>query len=944
MEQELREFTLEHLSMVQSAPSQILYVNPDTGNDQASASQVEPIKTLTQALQRATPGTKIHLALGTYNASSGEVFPLTVPAGVTVIGNEPDYGNGIMVEGSGQFNSPSFGKQAIAIRLEGDAQLRGVTVTNPVQRGTGVWVESSQPIIAHNTFVGCGREGIFLAGTAIPEILDNRFQNNAASGISITRLSRGEIRENQFRNTGYGIALSDQAAPLLVDNDMQANRAGIVVIRSARPVLRGNQIEQNREVGVLVRDAAVPDLGDRQTSGGNILRNNGNVDLKNETRATLITCGNWLNPVRVQGPVEFVALEVRQPVAVPVLEPEPVPEPVPAPIPEPEPLPAPVPPPPISPPEATVNLSDIEGHWAEDFIKGLVSRRIISGFPDGSFRPQVKMTRSQFAAILARAFDQPQSQPNQGFSDVPTSFWAAGAIAKVERMGFMAGFPDQTFRPNQPLTRVQAIVALVKGLTLTGGNPNSLAVYRDRVEIPSYAAEPVATATQRRMVVNFPLVDQLRPLMDITRGEVAALVYQAMVATLQAPPVSSPYIVSPDTTVPSFSDIHDHWAEAFIRGLAVQDIITGFSDGSFRPEQPMNRAQYAALLSHTFNLPIKRPKPNFKDVEASFWATPAIERAYQTGLLSGYQDRTFRPNQPVLRLEVLLSLVNGLGLPEAELRLVELLEDWRQIPAFARDEIAKAVMQRLVVSYPKWRRLRPLVPATRAGVAAMVYQTLVYQGRSPAIESPYIADPTANPVPSPSPSPPTSPPSPSPTVRGTVVVDPGHGGPDPGAIGIGGLREKDIVLAIGLETAAALQNLGLRAILTRSDDRDLDLPPRVQIAEQANADLFVSIHCNSAGLSLPQVNGLETYHYPGSTTGASFARTVHNQLIRSLAPEDRGVREANFHVLRETSMPAILVETGFITGRQDAANLSNASYRRQVAQAIAQGVLAYVNP
>jgi parallel beta-helix repeat protein len=921
--------------MVQSAPFQVLYVNPATGNDAAVGTGAEPLKTLTQAIQRAAPGTEIKLAAGTYNAEGGEVFPLVIPTGVTVRGNETEYGEDVVIEGSGQINSTAFGQQAIALQLEGNAQLRGVTVTNPVQRGTGVWVESSQPTIANNRFLNCGREGIFLTGTAVPEITDNFFRRNAASGISVTRLSRGEIRQNRFRNTGYGIALSDQSAPLIVDNDVQENRAGIVVIRSARPVLRGNRLENNRETGLLVRDVALPDLGDRQSPGENILRDNGNMDLQNDTRATLVSAGNWLNPVRVRGDVEFVAIQVRQPVALPVVEPEPTP--VPVPVPEPTPAPVPVPPPPVSPPEVTVNLSDIEGHWAEDFIKGLVSRRIISGFPDGSFRPEVKMTRSQFAAILARAFDQPQDLPNRGFTDVPASFWAAGAIAKVERMGFMAGFPDKTFRPNQPLTRVQAIVALVKGLKLTGGNPNSLMVYRDRAEIPSYAAEPVATATQRQMVVNFPLVDQLRPLVDITRGEVAALVYQAMVARLQAPPVSSPYIVTPDSTIPSFSDIRDHWAEAFIRGLAVRDIITGFVDGSFRPEQPMNRAQYAALLSHTFNLPIKRPKPNFKDIDASFWATPAIDRAYQTGLLSGYQDRTFRPNQPVLRLEVLLSLVNGLGLPEADLESVELFEDWRQVPAFARDEVAKAVQQRLVVSYPKWRRLRPLVPASRGDVAALVYQTLVYQGRTPPIQSPYIADPSA----SPAPTPPAPSPSPTP-VRGTVVIDPGHGGEDPGAIGIGGIREKDIVLAIGLETAAALQRRGLKAILTRSDDRYVDLPPRVQLAEREQADVFVSIHANSAGLSLPQVNGLETYHYPGSRTGARLARAVQNQILQSLNPEDRGVREANFFVLRTTSMPAILVETGFLTGREDAANLSSASYRRRLADAIATGVLTYI--
>lgn len=183
---------------------------------------------------------------------------------------------------------------------------------------------------------------------------------------------------------------------------------------------------------------------------------------------------------------------------------------------------------------------------------------------------------------------------------------------------------------------------------------------------------------------------------------------------------------------------------------------------------------------------------------------------------------------------------------------------------------------------------------------------------------------------------------PKPIGRRVVVIDPGHGGPDPGAIGRGGLRETNIVLPIGIEVAKILEQQGVQTVLTRQDERDLDLAPRVAIAERANADVFVSIHANAINLSRPDINGLETYYAPGSTRGATLARTIHNSILQSLNVRDRGVRSARFYVIRRTSMPATLVETGFVTGAEDAPKLASPAFRSQMATAIARGILLYL--
>ncbi len=175
-----------------------------------------------------------------------------------------------------------------------------------------------------------------------------------------------------------------------------------------------------------------------------------------------------------------------------------------------------------------------------------------------------------------------------------------------------------------------------------------------------------------------------------------------------------------------------------------------------------------------------------------------------------------------------------------------------------------------------------------------------------------------------------------------VVIDPGHGGSDPGAVGINGLRETDIVLEVSKNVSEFLRKKGVKTILTRNHEITLDLQPRVNKANKAKADAFVSIHANATRGKRRDVNGLETYYYSGYK-GYSLAKNIHKQiLIASSQSPDRGVRRSRFYVIRKTSMPAALVEIGFVTGMYDAALLRQKSYRDQMSFAIAKGILNYL--
>ena len=180
--------------------------------------------------------------------------------------------------------------------------------------------------------------------------------------------------------------------------------------------------------------------------------------------------------------------------------------------------------------------------------------------------------------------------------------------------------------------------------------------------------------------------------------------------------------------------------------------------------------------------------------------------------------------------------------------------------------------------------------------------------------------------------------------RFKVVIDPGHGGPDPGAVGIAGLRETDVVLDVSLQLARLLQSQGVEVLLTRTTEVDVDLPPRVALANSSGADVFLSVHANALSMMRPDVNGIESFYFePAGNRARSLAAAVQQQMLAiSPGSPDRGVRTARFFVIRRTVMPSTLVEMGFVTGSLDAPRLMDANFRRQLAVALATGVLTYL--
>lgn len=208
----------------------------------------------------------------------------------------------------------------------------------------------------------------------------------------------------------------------------------------------------------------------------------------------------------------------------------------------------------------------------------------------------------------------------------------------------------------------------------------------------------------------------------------------------------------------------------------------------------------------------------------------------------------------------------------------------------------------------------------------------------------------------------------------TIVIDPGHGGPDTGKFnGVLGLFEKTYTLDTSLRLKKILEARGWKVVLTRSDDRQLkpgkqdDLQRRAQIADEVDADVFVSIHFNSVAEQVEKVSGAEVYRFtpqhqapvtrtlrrlddevlnPGNGNdvwNSLLAYSIQRRLLRELKLDDRGFKHDRLAVLRLVSCPAVLIEGGFLSNTTEARRIANATYRQQLAEAIANGLGAYAS-
>jgi S-layer homology domain len=239
----------------------------------------------------------------------------------------------------------------------------------------------------------------------------------------------------------------------------------------------------------------------------------------------------------------------------------------------------------------------------------------------------------------------------------------------------------------------------------------------------TYASIAIAPANAGSTGSSDQKLSASAPLADVLKGNNAAPATPATDKIAQA------------------SDVGGNWAEPFIKALVAKDIIKGYPDGTFKPDQPVTRAEFAALLNKAFDLKEVRAARKFKDVPKKYWAAEVIQKAYKGGFLSGYPNGTFAPKQNIIRIQSLVSLVNGSKLePSGNLDINGVFGDAAQVPSYGQNALIAATQRCVAVSveYDSSKlpggNFGPNTVATRADVAAYIHQVLVGAGRMTALD------------------------------------------------------------------------------------------------------------------------------------------------------------------------------------------------------------------
>lgn len=279
-----------------------------------------------------------------------------------------------------------------------------------------------------------------------------------------------------------------------------------------------------------------------------------------------------------------------------------------------------------------------------------------------------------------------------------------------------------------------------------------------------------------------------------------------------------------------------------------------------------------------------------------------------------------------------------------------------ELGTVSKDEYLDLGIARYMTLRPAGKRSLCLMVSVKKTVAEQEYRVYTRpadkNGNKPYRLVVEIAENQKVVEPPPPPPAPVVPPKPVntgeiPGVEGwTIVLDPGHGGTDSGAIGPHGLAEKDVTLAISLDVARLLRNSGAKVIMTRAEDIDVfgpnasdrdELQARVDVGRfTSDMNIFVSIHCNA--FSNPEAKGTGTYYFAHSEADALLAQCIQDEMVAETGLRDRGINAARFYVLRNAAVPATLVETAFITNPREERMLGDEIYQHKMALAICRGI------
>ncbi len=607
--------------------------------------------------------------------------------------------------------------------------------------------------------------------------------------------------------------------------------------------------------------------------------------------------------------------------------------------------------------------ADVQGNWAAAEISKAIAAGYAKGYPGGMFRPNAAVTRAEFATMVDLAFQLTTVQGGSHFRDVTPGDWFSSSVDTAAANGFVKGYPDGTFRPQREVNRQEASCMLAQVLQLSDGNLN----FPDAGSISGWAKPFVAGLEAQGIISGYP-DGTMRPDQVISRAEAVVLINKALASlagaradetggnvqngsgTPGAQPSRSQAVVlnvgvgqdqngveveiavnqevycqlteqqTPQrllVTVPGITVVRSP-LEIDVGAGGLDKVTTSWSDSSGTAQIEISFADWAPLLTY-----YKSPEqpggilitvpPQIYKIDAypvsdfltvNIWATSALNYQASSSPQPSQIDFTFpgfslSPGLQGWRQQFAVDGVNSLQLSEPQAAMAGLVAQTQSDTVYSADSSSD---------------VRELVLRIQEGAGTQGVP--VAQGN---------------------------------LHENCIVLDPGHGGDDSGAIGPYGVEEKWVTLAIATKTAEILRQQGYDVIMTRDGDTNPDLYSRPEVANQNSAAVFVSIHAN--WISNPSIGGTGTYTYapPGTPLGQQrgarlrLANDLQNALLASIGLHNCGIFEDRFAVLRCCDVPAALVEVAFLSNPHEERLLNQSSFQQQAAAGIASGITGFLS-
>lgn len=493
---------------------------------------------------------------------------------------------------------------------------------------------------------------------------------------------------------------------------------------------------------------------------------------------------------------------------------------------------------------------------------------------------------------------------------------------------------------------------------------NSLAATISFEDIQGHWAQTdIKKAVDTGYVKGYP-DSTFRPDMTVTRAEFVTMLNAAFAVPLDGIGSSFEDVKSSDWFA------NDVWSAV---NAGYLDVYTG---DAFKPNQPLTRQETAALTANLTKIAPGGDKRIFKDgSQIAVWARQQVDIMVSVGVINGYPDGYFRPDGDITRAEA-VAIINRARTyldstqMHASLTVTGSTVNIRSGPDTSYSVITKVnsgnILTTSLHSSNDWYKVTlgdlsgwiigdyvTVSDITDSGVDADRGGDVDRGGSSGSSDG---SDSETDPVgqtgstgsdDSDTVSDPSEEVDQNSDGIKLIIIDAGHGGVDDGASGRNGTKEKDINLAIALKLSYCLKDAGYSILLTRPDDTFISLDDRSIFANSAKADIFISIHCNASRKH--DAGGTEVYTEPVSLSpvyqqqedSKRLAALVQDELVKTLGLEDRGIKEQDLSVCRETNAPAILIETAFIDNISEDRLLNDPVFQDKTAAAIKQGIDCY---